>query len=67
MDHWKSKRIPQEHLLLIDYAKAFDCVSYNKLWKILQEIGMPDHLDLPPENLYAGQETTVRTGHATKD
>ena len=51
------------YFCFIDYAKAFDCVSYNKLWKILQEIGMPDHLDLPPENLYAGQESTVRTRH----
>ena len=47
----------------IDYAKAFDCVDYNKLWKILQEMGIPDHLTHLLRNLYAGQEATVRTGH----
>ena len=48
---------------LIDYAKAFDCVDHNKLWKILEEIGIPDHLTCLLRNLYAGQEATVRTGH----
>ena len=51
----------------IDYAKAFDCVDHNKLWKILQEIGIPDHLTCVLRNLYAGQEATVRTGHGTTD
>ena len=51
----------------IDYAKAFDCVDYNKLWKILQEVGIPDHLTCFLINLYAGQEATVRTGHGTTD
>ena len=46
----------------IDYAKAFDCVDHNKLWKILQEMGIPDHLTCLLRNLYAGQEATVRTG-----
>ena len=51
----------------IDYAKAFDSVDHNKLWKILQEMGLPDHLTCLLRNLYAGQETTVRTGHGTTD
>ena len=50
-----------------DYAKAFDCVDHNKLWKILKEMGLPDHLTCVLRNLYAGQETTVRTGHGTTD
>ena len=51
----------------IDYAKAFDCVDHNKLWKILKEMGIPDHLTCPLRNLYAGQEATVRAGHGTTD
>ena len=51
----------------IDYAKAFDCVDHNKLWKILKEMGIPDHLTCLLRNLYAGQEATVRTGHGTAD
>jgi len=51
----------------IDYAKAFDCVDHNKLWKILQEMGIPDHLICLLRNVYAGQEATVRTGHGTTD
>ena len=51
----------------IDYAKAFDCVDHNKLWKILREMGIPDHLTCLLRNLYAGQEATVRTGHETTD
>ena len=51
----------------IDYAKAFDCVDHNKLWKILEEMGIPDHLTCLLRNLYAGQEATVRTGHETTD
>ena len=50
-----------------DYAKAFDCVDYNKLWKILKEMGIPNHLSCLLRNLYAGQEATVRTGHGTTD
>ena len=50
-----------------DYAKAFDCVDHNKLWKILKEMGISDHLTCLLRNLYAGQEATVRTGHGTTD
>ena len=53
------------HFCFIDYAKAFECVDHHKLWKILQEIGIPDHLTCLLRNLYAGQEATVRTGHGT--
>ena len=49
----------------INYTKAFDCVEHNKLWKILKEMGIPDHLTCPLRNLYAGQEATVITGHGT--
>ena len=52
---------------LIDYTKDFDCVDHNNLWKILQEMGIPDHLTCLLRNLYAGQEATVRTGHGTTD
>ena len=55
------------YFFFIDYAKAFDCVDHNKLWKILQEIGIPDHLTYLLRNLYAGQEATVSTGHGTTD
>ena len=51
----------------VDYSKAFDCVDHNKLWKILKERGMPNHLTCLLRNLYAGQELTVRTGHRTTD
>ena len=51
----------------IDYAKAFDCVDHTKLWKILQKMGIPDHLTHLLRNLYASQEATVRTGHGTTD
>ena len=51
----------------LDCAKAFDCVDHNKLWKILKEMGIPDHLTCLLKNLYAGQEATVRTGHGTTD
>ena len=50
-----------------DYSEAFDCVDYNKLWKILKEMGIPDHLTCFLRNLYSGQEATVRTGHGTTD
>ena len=55
------------YFCFIDFAKAFDCVDYNKLWKILQEMGIPDHLTCLLRNLYAGQEVTFRTGHGTTD
>ena len=55
------------YLWFIDYAKAFDFVDHNKLWKILKEMGIPDHLTCLLKNLYAGQEATVRTGHGTTD
>ena len=55
------------YFCFIDYAKAFDCVDHNKLWKILKEMGIPDHLTCLLRNLYAGQEATVRTWHGTTD
>ena len=55
------------HFCFIDYAKAFDCVDHNKLWKILKEMGIPEHLTCLLRNLYVGQEATVRTGHGTTD
>ena len=55
------------YFCFIDYAKAFDCVDHKKLWKILQEIGISDHLTCLLRNLHAGQEATVRTGHGTTD
>ena len=54
------------YFCFIDYAKAFDYVDHNKLWKILKEMGIPDHLTCLLRNLYAGQEATVRTGHGTR-
>ena len=69
--HWIIKKERQFqndiYFCFIDYAKAFDCVDHNKLWKILQEMGIPDHLIFLLRNLYAGQEATVRTGHGTTD
>ena len=61
---FKTKSI---NFCFIDYAKAFDCVDHNKLWKILQKMVIPDHLTCLLRNLYAGQEATVRTGHGTTD
>ena len=55
------------YFCFIDYAKSFDCVDHNKLWKILKEMGIPDHLTSLLGNLYAGQDVTVRTGHGTRD
>ncbi|KAF7243605.1 Retrovirus-related Pol polyprotein from type-2 retrotransposable element R2DM [Varanus komodoensis] len=55
------------YFCFIDYAKAFDCVDHNKLWQVLKEMGVPDHLICLLRNLYAGQEATVRTGHGTTD
>ena len=68
MDHQKLREFQKNiYFSFIDYAKAFDCVDHNKLWKILKEIGIPDHLICLLRNLYAGQEATVRTGHGTVD
>ena len=67
LDHRKNKRIPKNiYFCFIDYAKAFDCVDHNKLWKIVQKMGIPDHLTCLLRNLYADQEATVRTGHQKK-
>ena len=69
--HWiieKAREFQKNiHFCFIDYMKAFDCVDHNKLWKIFQEMGIPDHLTCLLRNLYAGQEPTVRTGHGTTD
>ena len=73
LDHRKSKRITETnkqtniYFCFIDYAKAFDCVDHNKLWKILNKLGIPDHLTCLLRNLYAGQEGTVRTKYGTTD
>ena len=68
MDHRKSTGIPDKKLLLLrDYSKAIDCVDNNKLWKILKEMGIPEHLTCLFKNMYAGQEATVRIGHGTTD
>ena len=68
LDHRKSKRIPKNiYFCFIDHAKAFDCVDHNKLWTILEEMGIPDHLVCLLRILYAGQEATVRTEHGTTD
>ena len=67
--HWiidKARKF-QKNICFIDYAKAFDCVDHNKLWKILKEMGIPDHLTCLLRNLYPGQEATVRTEHRTTD
>ena len=68
---WIIKKVREFHkniyFCFIDYAKAFDCVDHNRLWKILKEMGIPDHLTCLLINLYAGQEATVRTGHGTTD
>ena len=69
--HWiteKARELQKNiYFCFIDYAKAFDCVDHNKLWIILKEMGIPDHLTCLLRNLYAGQEATVRTGHGTTD
>ena len=65
---WKKQEFQKNICFcFIDYAKAFDCVDHNKLWKILKEMGIPDHRTCLLRNLYAGQEATVRTGHGTTD
>ena len=69
--HWiiEKEKVFQKNIYLcfIDYAKAFDCVNHNKLWKILKEMGLPGHLTCLLRNLYAGQEATFRTRHQTTD
>ena len=64
---WKKQESSRKNIYFcfIDYAKAFDCVDHNKLWKILKEMAIPAHLIFLLRNLYAGQEATVRTGHGT--
>ena len=64
----RARKSPKNiYFWFIDYTKASDCVDHNKLWKILKEMGIPDHLTCLLRNLYAGQEATVRTGHGTMD
>ena len=63
----KSKRVPEKHLFLLYWLCQSLCVDHNKLWEILKEMGIPDHLTCLLRNLYAGQEATVRTGHGTTD
>ena len=68
--HWIIKKVKESHkniYFCFDYAKVFNCVDHHKLWKILKEMGIPDHLTFLLRNLYAGQEATVRTGHGTTD
>ena len=69
--HWIFKKAREFkkniYFYFIDYTKAFDCVDHHKLWKILQEVGIPDHLTCLLRNLYAGQEATARTGQGTTD
>ena len=68
LDNQKAREFQKNiYFCFIDYAKAFDCVDHNKLWKILKEMGIPDHLTCLLRNLYAGQEATVRTGYGTTD
>ena len=68
LDHRKSKRVPENiDFCFIDYAKAFGCVNHSKLWKILKEMGIPDHLTCLMRNWYADQEATVRTGNGTTE
>ena len=68
LDHQKSREFQKNiYVSFIDYTKAFDCVDHNKLWKILKEMGIPDHLTCLFRNLYAGQEATVRTGYGPTD
>ena len=69
--HWITEKTMEFqkniYFCFIDYTKAFDCVDHNKLWKILKEMGIPDHLTCLLRNLYADQKATVRTGHGTAD
>jgi len=68
-DSWKKQKSSRKNIYFcfIDYTKAFDCVDHNKLWTILKEMGIPNHLTCLLRNLYVGQEATVRTGHGTTD
>ena len=70
MTYWIIKKVREFqkniYFCFIDYAKAFDCVDHKKLWNILKEMGIPDHLTRLLRNLYAGQEATVSTGHGTR-
>ena len=63
----KQESSKNNYFCFIDYAKAFDCVDHNKLWKVVQDMGLPDHLNCLLGYPYAGQEPTVRTGHGTVD
>ena len=63
----KQENCEKIYLCFINYVKAFDCVDHNKLWEILKEMGIPDHLTCLLRNVYAGQEATVRTRHGTMD
>ena len=68
MDHRKARELQKNiYFCFIDYTKAFDWVDHNELWKILKEVGIPDHLTCLLRNLYASQEATIRTGHGTMD
>ena len=68
LDHWKARKFQKNiYFFFSDYTKAFDCVDHNKLWKILKEMGIPDHLTCLLRNLCAGQEATIRMGHGTTD
>ena len=63
----KAREFQKNIFCFIDYTKTFDCVDHNKLWKIMKEMGIPDHLTCLLRNIYADQEATVRTGHGTTD
>ena len=67
--HWNIEKARgfQKNICFIEYAKAFDCVDHNKLWKILKGMEIPDHLTCLLRNLYAGQEATIKTGRGTMD
>ena len=69
LENQEYKRVPEKNIyfFFIDYAKAFDCVDHNKMWTILKEMEILNHLTCLLRNLYAGQESTVRTGHRTAD
>ena len=67
LDLGKAEESKMKDFCFIDYIKAFDYVNHHKLWKILKETGIPDHLTCLLRNLYAGQEATIRTGHGTTD
>ena len=67
LDHRKREFQKNIHFCFIEHTKAFDCVDHNKLWKILKQLRVPNHLSCPLRNLYSGQEATVRTGHGTTD